>query len=1026
MKLSTDYTGFPNNDIELNPMQELIVPYIDEFIDRNLIVAAPTASGKSTVPKMLGKHVLDSGKNIIYIGIMKALAEEKADDWAKDNWAKYPQATITSDFRVDPGYEQKIKEARIVCITPESLASRIRKTSKGDAPWLDNAGLLVIDECLPPEALIDTEIGKLPIGHIIDNNLDVKVASYNHETNKVEYKKILAKEKVLRDKTWYSIYYGKTVLRITSNHRVWVKDRGYIHAEELQKGDKLLVSGLNPRGEKFNFWNAIGGWLRFGKPTQEICQNENFTINSTEEISYVEISNIKKIGSNTAERYGESRVRRYANSIFDVILQSVYGSLRYCTCQWQKRCEPTMACEYRPSYSSSGMVYGRWFSKQESMCNQHRGVFNIGGQSFSRMVEKLLGYRLQSIYDKKSSSIAANKRGQRKTSSVNTPIYVGRHGIQVVTKNGGNILLNVWNKIHNIQKTFWFNKVFNYLLQYRMSAKAEAYAGTASGAENKRWCCDLEIEDNNNFFANGVLVHNCHLIGDGSRGANLEAAIIEFCHQHPNCRVIGLSATMPNVQQVARWIETLTGKTTDVVSSTYRPVPIEEHFIPYTPASKAKTDVEEAKTNIVCKLVTHPEKINEQFLVAVFNKSYGRSLLQELKNIGVSAEFHNADIGDRSKKKQIEDNFKAGRIRVLISTSTLFTGVNLPARNVIITAVEAAQQDVPVYTLKQAAGRAGRPKYDTEGDVFYLIPSARQDYHVERIENGEAIKSQLSSRTMLAIHVVGAIYLKRINNQNEFYTWYKHTLAFEQGVRNETAIELIRQNVIESLNKMGVVYTKKDENDVDTYSLSRVGIISAQMYLDPYHYVSALLAIKKYSLLDNPTEQDFIRAMCMWDGYQTQSISYDEKLALPSNIPAVPDGYKKIAAVIKFRISGEKIPMQFISMNAMLYNDIARMHVAVERALNESKTGIQLSPERLDAMFARVISQCSWEQANLAVAKFTKREREKLNAQGIYTVSQAKNNVALTNSVIGEKRATDLGVGQRSEDGYGVTRFGKK
>lgn len=664
MKLSTDYTGFPNNDIELNPMQELIVPYIDEFIDRNLIVAAPTASGKSTVPKMLGKHVLDAGKNIIYIGIMKALAEEKADDWAKDNWSNYPQATITSDFRVDPGYEQKIKEARIVCITPESLASRIRKTSKGDAPWLDNAGLLVIDEI--------------------------------------------------------------------------------------------------------------------------------------------------------------------------------------------------------------------------------------------------------------------------------------------------------------------------------------------------------------------------HLIGDGSRGANLEAAIIEFCHQHPNCRVIGLSATMPNVQQVARWIETLTGKTTDVVSSTYRPVPIEEHFIPYTPASKSKTDVEQAKTNIVCKLVTHPEKINEQFLIAVFNKSYGRSLLQELKNIGVSAEFHNADIGDRSKKKQIEDNFKAGRIRVLISTSTLFTGVNLPARNVIITAVEVAQQDVPVYTLKQAAGRAGRPKYDTEGDVFYLIPSARQDYHVERIENGEAIKSQLSSRTMLAIHVVGAIYLKRINNQNEFYTWYKHTLAFEQGVRNETAIELIRENVIESLNKMGVVYTKKDENDVDTYSLSRIGVISAQMYLDPYHYVSALLAIKKYSLLDNPTEQDFIRAMCMWDGYQTQSISYDEKMALPSNLPAVPDGYKKIAAVIKFRISGEKIPMQFISMNAMLYNDIARMHVAVERALNESKTGIQLSPERLDAMFARVISQCSWEQANLAVAKFTKREREKLNAQGIYTVSQAKNNVDLTKSVIGEKRANDLGVGQRSEDGYGVTRFGKK
>jgi replicative superfamily II helicase len=663
MKISTDYTGFPNNDIELNPMQELIVPYIDELIDRNLIVSAPTASGKSTVPKMLGKHVLDAGKNIIYIGIMKALAEEKADDWANDNWAVYPQATITSDFRVDPGYEQKIKEARVVCITPESLASRLRKTTKGDAPWLDNAGLLVIDEI--------------------------------------------------------------------------------------------------------------------------------------------------------------------------------------------------------------------------------------------------------------------------------------------------------------------------------------------------------------------------HLIGDGSRGANLEAAIIEFCHQHPNCRVVGLSATMPNVNEVAKWIETLTGKTTDVVHSTYRPVPIQEYFLPYTPASKNKNDVEDAKTSLVTKIVTDASKINEQFLVAVFNKSYGRSLLQTLKDMGVSAEFHNADIGDRSKKKQIEDNFKAGRIRVLISTSTLFTGVNLPARNVIITAVEVAQQDIAVYTLKQAAGRAGRPKYDTEGDVFYLIPSAREKFHIERIERGEPIRSQLSTRTMLAIHVVGAIYLGRIENQNDFHTWYKHTLAFEQGVRDESKIDLIRQNVMESLSKMGVVYIKNDEDNVEHYKLSRVGIISAQMYLDPFHYVSALLAIKKYSLLDNPSEQDFIRAMCMWDAYQTPSISYDEKLALPSGLPSVPDGYKKIAAVIKFRISGEKVPMQFYSMNAMVYNDISRMHVAIERALNEAKTGIELSNERLDAMFARVISQCSWEQANLAVAKFTKKEREKLNAQGIYTVTQAKNNAELTRSIIGDKRITALGVSERRQDSYGVTRFGK-
>jgi replicative superfamily II helicase len=503
----------------------------------------------------------------------------------------------------------------------------------------------------------------------------------------------------------------------------------------------------------------------------------------------------------------------------------------------------------------------------------------------------------------------------------------------------------------------------------------------------------------------------------------MEAAIIEFCHKFPDCRVVGLSATVPNVQEIADWITTLTGAPTDVVKSDFRPVPIVEEFMVYKPFTNLQNDVEEAKNDVIMSLVNDAGKYQQQFLIAVFSKAYGRRLLEHLKSFNVAAEFHNADIGDRAKRKKIEDDFKAGRIRVLISTSTLFTGVNLPARNVIITALRAGPDMIPVYTLKQAAGRAGRPRYDTEGDVFYLCPIEELNMQKARIELGEPIRSQLSQRTFLASHIVGAIHLNRITNQNDFDVWYSHTLAFQQGIKSKEQIQAIRSMVIENLRKMGVVIVT-EKYGIDYYRLSRIGTITAQMYLDPYHFVSALNAIKRYSLLNNPTENDLVKAMCMWEGYSSTPPSYEEKNVLPKDLPLVPDQFKKIAGVIKLRITGQKMPGPLTSMNAMVYNDISRMQQAVSRAVQESKA-IDISTDRLDIMFTRVTACCTQEQAQLAVSKFTKKEREKLMGVGISTFAQAKGNVGLVRELIGDKRADALGITfGATKDSAGVLRFG--
>jgi hypothetical protein len=101
-----------------------------------------------------------------------------------------------------------------------------------------------LDGCLYRNTQIITDKGIMLIEDIVESKLNVKVLSFNHETNKLEYRKVLGwfKNGTYKYKRWLDITpkYG-TTLRCTKKHYIFT-NKGYKMAHRLKDGYHKLMS----------------------------------------------------------------------------------------------------------------------------------------------------------------------------------------------------------------------------------------------------------------------------------------------------------------------------------------------------------------------------------------------------------------------------------------------------------------------------------------------------------------------------------------------------------------------------------------------------------------------------------------------------------------------------------------------------------------------------------------------------------------------------------------------------------------
>jgi len=135
------YYSYPFENF--NPVQSMVYPFSKD--DVNMVISANTSAGKTIAAELLIDPVLETGKRVIYLSPLKALTQEKYDDWQKRFEGK--EITIlTGDYVLSEAMKKKLGKSQIIVMTAEMADSRSRRMKQEKNYWLMEVGLVICDE----------------------------------------------------------------------------------------------------------------------------------------------------------------------------------------------------------------------------------------------------------------------------------------------------------------------------------------------------------------------------------------------------------------------------------------------------------------------------------------------------------------------------------------------------------------------------------------------------------------------------------------------------------------------------------------------------------------------------------------------------------------------------------------------------------------------------------------------------------------------------------------------------------------
>ncbi|XP_058793100.1 U5 small nuclear ribonucleoprotein 200 kDa helicase [Phymastichus coffea] len=472
-----------------------------------------------------------------------------------------------------------------------------------------------------------------------------------------------------------------------------------------------------------------------------------------------------------------------------------------------------------------------------------------------------------------------------------------------------------------------------------------------------------------------IIIDEIHLLHD-ERGPVLESLVARTLRNiettQEDVRLVGLSATLPNYQDVATFLRVKPESGLFYFDNSFRPVALEQQYIGVT-EKKALKRFQVMNEVVYEKTMEHAGK--NQILIFVHSrKETGktarairdmclekdtlgqflregsasmevlRSEAEQVKNLELKDllpygfAIHHAGM-TRVDRTLVEDLFADRHIQVLVSTATLAWGVNLPAHTVIIKGTQIYDPEkgrwveLGALDVLQMLGRAGRPQYDTKGEGILITNHSELQYYLSLLNQQLPIESQMISKLpdMLNAEVV----LGTIQNVRDAVTWLGYTYLYIRMMRNpslygighdktseDMLLELHRADLVHSaamcLDRSGLMkYDRKTGN----FQATELGRIAS-------HYYCTHETISTYNQLLKRTlsEIDLFRVFSLSSEFKNINVRDEEKLELQKLMERVPIPIKesmeepsaKVNVLLQAYISQLKLE-GFALMSDMIY-----------------------------------------------------------------------------------------------------------
>ncbi|KAI0117220.1 Sec63-domain-containing protein [Daldinia grandis] len=317
-----------------------------------------------------------------------------------------------------------------------------------------------------------------------------------------------------------------------------------------------------------------------------------------------------------------------------------------------------------------------------------------------------------------------------------------------------------------------------------------------------------------------VIIDEIHLLA-GDRGPILEIIVsrMNYIAQSTNnaVRLLGMSTACANATDLANWLGVKEGLFN--FRHSVRPVPLELYIdgfpevrgfcplmqsmnrptflaikthSPHKPVivfvpSRRQTRLTAKDLINYCGMEDNPRRfvnMSEEDLQLNLSRVKDDAL-KEAINFGIG--LHHAGLVE-SDRQLAEELFLNNKIQILVATSTLAWGVNLPAHLVVVKGTQfydakiEGYKDMDLTDVLQMLGRAGRPQFDNSGVARIFTQDSKKDFYKHFLHTGFPVESSL--HTVLDNHLCAEVSAGTITTKQDALDYLTWTFFFRRLHKN--------------------------------------------------------------------------------------------------------------------------------------------------------------------------------------------------------------------------------------------------